>query len=138
MNTTDYKAAAERTDAEERALIPTISSQRPRETDEGYRRRIADTNKAQHSPLPWNCHHCGNGGETWTIEPGIASVTSEADAKMIVASVNHADKLAEALRDIAADAQEANEKRNAGEWDFRCTHIEARAKQALAAYEAAQ
>ncbi len=46
MDIQNYKAASERTDADERALIPAISSQRPRETDEGYRRRIADTNKA--------------------------------------------------------------------------------------------
>ncbi len=98
-----------------------VSSQRPRETDEGYRMRIADTqgNKAQHSPLPWrfdkpNCIVAALSTKKEAREKcstvKIADVyetqfdlsepeTLDANAALIVRAVNHADKLAEALRD---------------------------------------
>ncbi len=61
--------------------------------------------KAQHSPLPWtsftdeeSCDVIGpDGFHIATLEP---LVNDESNAKLIVASVNHAEKLAEALRKI--------------------------------------
>ena len=90
-----------------------ISSQRPRETDQGI--------TGAHSPLPWAleigpeaCFHKGNRvsivrwyecdgekyaetvAEVWPTD-GDQDI---ADAKLIVASVNHSDKLAEALNEL--------------------------------------
>lgn len=92
--------------------------------------------KAQHSPLQ-------NKIDLFKKSHGIPAEQRFQELALILQTErdhyhNHADKLAEVLRDIAADAQEANERRNTGEWDFRCTHIEAAAKQAIAAWEKAK
>ncbi len=96
MNIEHYKAAAERTDADERALIPAFKR----------------TNKAQpqHSPLPW--HVCTLGEKTphtsnisdvggslvARVESYPYRTTGKADAALIVRAVNHCGKLAEACR----------------------------------------
>lgn len=66
-----------------------------------------------HSPLPWYAHS-GSGyvmrSEPGTVErvadctgTGRSTATQAANAKLIVASVNHVDKLAEALRSTARE-----------------------------------
>lgn len=68
-------------------------------------------NKAQqpqHSPLPWET---GN-KDKWVYVEGhqnpIVMLENPEDAKLIVASVNHADKLAEALRKLQASIRHAH------------------------------
>ena len=107
-------------------------------------------NKAQHSPLPWTVReHQRPERETVIYEAGNTfgiyktnndsvfwavadEIENEADAKLIVASVNHADKLAEALRGLANIATHP-----------KCTAADRKlfareAREVLSAYEAAQ
>ena len=89
-------------------------------------------NKAQHSPLPWHMGETAQGAIIFGIDIPIADVGSLdtrpyrydeqlANAKLIVASVNHAEALAEALRELRDIA-----------WpDNACVKADA----ALAAYE---
>jgi hypothetical protein len=87
-------------------------------------------NKAQHSPLPWKIIRRGNQtGRTFlfvvdTNQKCVLELSNESDSELIVRAVNHADKLAEALRGV----------RYANSFSER----EAIITQALAAYEAAQ
>ncbi len=69
-----------------------------------------ETGKAQHSPLPWYAHN--GSGYVMRSEPGtverIADCTGTghpkakeaANAKLIVASVNHADSMARVLQEV--------------------------------------
>ncbi len=181
MNTEHYKAASERTDADERALIPAIK-RTPTHNETvsdttGYSREQfpqmaqdlrksavrTETGKA-HSPLPWKImadpsypeglhplhHHRYIATEAMGVEgddfdgEGLLIcamrdlATQEADAKLIVASVNHADKLAEALRELFKQCAMVHKY-----WGENCNQAEADAavtlaNSALHAYEAAQ
>ncbi len=131
MNLEHYKAASERTDADERALVPAIKR---------------TPNKAQgqaaHSPLPWSVDCTSNmsdeshsiyciADDTWLFS------TSEANAKLIVASVNHAEKLAEALRKVEAKLgeHEGKDDPRSGELIIAAYYL---AADAIKAYEDAQ
>ncbi len=107
MNIEHYKAASEATDADERALIPPFTL-----TNHVYNRKTmayeprTETGNA-HSPLPWEIIYTDNEIETTGCGPVKAryshdnekmKLEAEANAKLIVASVNHADDLARTLK----------------------------------------
>ncbi len=177
MNTEHYKAAAERTDADERALVPAFkrTSARigrsgqyvpqvdgkdvsPTSFDEARALEIAEQeaarpapNKAQprkedaatHSPDYIKCERCGSNiwatridhHLTWCPEPedyDISKIIAERDSLK-----THADKLAEALRDCVTTEGALAERSH--EYALRrLASITATAREALAAYEAAQ
>ncbi len=133
MNTEHYKAAAERTDADERALIPgfkrTPNKAQPRKQD-----------AASHSPRDFfnlstptqddkaYAHHEYSDIDVRNLTRG-QLIESYADLK------HHADKLAQALRRTIARLEYAHSK-----VAFDTKHHEAlnQASEALAAYEDAQ
>ncbi len=112
-----------------------IDNYTDKEIDNTYQR--IDANKAQHSPLPWSADKWATGYTVSATDHSVCHLqdcnNDEANARLIVRAVNHADKLAEALRDIAdygrsygitdADAVEA---------------IRNKARHALAAYDESQ
>ncbi len=100
-------------------------------------------NKAQHSPLPWTLHRLDdqwNGEKRWSAGvngPRVYLTCEEENAQLIVRAVNHADKLAEALRDCETTPGALAERSH--EYALRrLATITETARQALAAYEAAQ
>jgi hypothetical protein len=123
-------------------------------TLEGRTFKDSDTvtgNKAQHSPLPWTM--LANSIVTVGI-PGQGAIATlgekdregglhlspeiaESNAKLIVASVNHAARLAEALRECITE-QGAMSERSHYNAKRRLQYITDTARLALAAYEAAQ
>ncbi len=90
-------------------------------------------NKAQHSPLPWVHTHedgCINDADGNLI----ASEIRYDEGKLIVCAVNHADKLAEALRDCETTPGALAERSH--EYALRrLATITETARAALAAYE---
>ncbi len=85
-------------------------------------------------PLPWNFRkdERGNGGTILDAQGEPVMRSDEEPAALIVRAVNHADKLAEALRDILSVNLDNELKAVIG------TSPVNQARVALAAYEAAQ
>lgn len=168
MNTEHYKAASERTDESERALIPPFKRKTIEQIDNDIARRkqrLTDThkpmntdthadraaydllerlnrtpNKAQHSRLPWlvgqsiGIIYDADKAEVCESSP-MSDRQAEANARLIVASVNHADKLAEALREI----RQLNRNRGKGKPIARaCNRMDEVAEAALAEWEEAK
>jgi len=90
-------------------------------------------NKAQHSPLPWSYSAIGGDNHIMSkpLRASVATVICDADREFIVRAVNHADKLAEALRDVLAEFSESDN-------DAPYLKVTIKAREALAAYEAVQ
>ncbi len=127
-----YKAASERTDADERALIPAIRH----------------TNKAQpqHSPLPtWtdqarNAIRQGQNLNEFVLHchPDNRNEARKAYLRLSIEHVRaHADKLAEVLREAITDEGAMAYKSHALAL-VRLKSINATVREAIAAYEAAQ
>jgi hypothetical protein len=109
--------------------------------------------QGQHSPLPWNIIFTGysnklllqssgkpgtrNIGEIYKRQSsmGVNDDTADANAQLIVASVNHAQALAEALRDVMSEMESRFDYESA-------THEEEtaflKAREALAKWEGAK
>ncbi len=135
MNLEHYKAASERTDADERALIPAIKHARPENWHPA-------PNKAQHSPLP----------DSYALQSALESMIEASESQGIhpdkinafcdhySRAVNHADKLAEALREtVNALHNETYHDPRTGKSDSPwIASVKFKAREALAAYEAAQ
>ncbi len=108
-------------------------------------------NKAQHSPLPWRVApdgmliHVGDANDPEIVcstyindEMAVDISYGEANAKLIVRAVNHADKLAEALRvalaEIKAIANDCLTEGKAMKWLYNSEQYHF-SKSALADYD---
>ncbi len=125
-------------------------------TETGSPRRVSD--KAQHSPFPWRtvvetdfepCSIYADPEQHVADIYGNDKRQRAANARLIVASVNHADKLAEALRDILEAAKDPESIAEVKALGFEALdgrlclekfagRVQSVAKAAIAAYETAQ
>ncbi len=108
---------------------------------------IPAPNKAQHSPLPWNI---GEDNDVFSENTDcVARVCGApegikgdlANAKLIVRAVNHADKLAKALRksaDTFNDLAKGLRLLRHGTMAHACDIAEQATRETIAEYEAAQ
>ncbi len=144
---------APRTASERNKAKPKIVVRRDMTPDyEREAKRDADRNKAQHSPLPWKVAHgiisdhpeiAARGGAMCVADGLGNGPEAEANAALIVRAVNHADKLAERLRELSRLVHQNNALQHAGievspeAWGemYQAT---SEAKAALSAYQAAQ
>ncbi len=130
-------------------LTRLVMGERDRYKDLVERDNEPASNKAQHSPLPWHDDEDDQGEIYDNTECCIADNLHPDNARLIVHTVNHASKLAEALRELSDAIEEQGSlevdkhgnpvSQNAAgrNYERRCV-ARSKAIKTLAAYEAAQ